>query len=120
MVTEGMLGSQVDKPFKILLKTSNASKYFESNIQNIEATRISSNMYKKTYLKGSLEGVLEAIQVSSLYCHPYSLPLVGSSLESSSPRDKKNKGDNAHKAFMGTLSCGHLPQFIDIWSMNFS
>ena len=35
-----MLGSEVNKLFKILIKTSNAAKFIESDIQNIEAPRI--------------------------------------------------------------------------------
>ena len=34
-----MLGSEVYKPFKILIKTLNAMEYIESDIQNIEALR---------------------------------------------------------------------------------
>ena len=34
-----MLGYQVDKPFKILIKTLNALKYIESDIQNVEILR---------------------------------------------------------------------------------
>ena len=32
-----LLGSQVDKPSKFLIKTSNAREYLKSDIQNIEA-----------------------------------------------------------------------------------
>ena len=32
-----LLGYEVDKFFKILIKTSNASKFIKSDIQNIEA-----------------------------------------------------------------------------------
>ena len=35
-----VLGSEVDKPSKILIKTLNAAKYIELNIQNIKAPRI--------------------------------------------------------------------------------
>ena len=35
----GLLGSEVDKPSEILIKTSNASEYSESDIQNIKAPR---------------------------------------------------------------------------------
>ena len=34
-----MLGSEVDKPSKIFIKTSNATEYIELYIQNIEAPR---------------------------------------------------------------------------------
>ena len=34
-----MMGSKVDKLSKILIKTSNATKYVESYVQNIEAPR---------------------------------------------------------------------------------
>ena len=34
-----MLGSEVDKSFEILIKTSNAVEYIESDIQTIEAPR---------------------------------------------------------------------------------
>ena len=33
----GLLGSEIDKPSKILIKTSNAVKYIELDVQNIEA-----------------------------------------------------------------------------------
>ena len=32
-----LLGTEVDEPFKFLIKTSNTSEYIESNLQNIEA-----------------------------------------------------------------------------------
>ena len=35
-----VLGYKVNKPFKILIKTSNTGKYIEFNIQNTEAPRI--------------------------------------------------------------------------------
>ena len=35
-----LLGSEVDKPSKILIKTSNAAKYIEPDIQNTKAQRI--------------------------------------------------------------------------------
>ena len=34
-----LLVSKVDKPSKILIKTSNAMEYIESEIQNVEALR---------------------------------------------------------------------------------
>ena len=52
---------------------------------------ILSSMKEKTYLQGFLEGVLEAIQVSSLKLYPHSLWMVGSPLQSSSPREKEKK-----------------------------
>ena len=51
------------------IKIANIMEYIESDIQNIEALRTNdppSSMYEKTYLQGFLEGVLKAIQVSSL------------------------------------------------------
>ena len=63
------MGAKVDKSFEFSIKTSNATEYIELDVQNIEAPKkiiLSSIMYEKTYLQGSLEGVLEAIQVSSL------------------------------------------------------
>ena len=62
-------GYEVNKPSKILIKTLNASKYIQFNIQSLrhqEHMILISIMYEKTYLHGSLERVLEAIQVSSL------------------------------------------------------
>ena len=35
--------------------------------------------------------------------------MIGSPLQSSSPREKEKKGENSHKACMGPLSCGHSP-----------
>ena len=52
-----LLGSAIDKPSKILIKTSSVVEYIESHIQNIETLRaddLSSSMYEKTYLQGSL------------------------------------------------------------------
>ena len=37
------------------------------------------------------------------------LRMVGSPLQSSSPREKEKKGENSHKACKGTLSCGRSP-----------
>ena len=34
-----MLGSEVNKPSKFLIKTSNTTKYIESDVQNIEVPR---------------------------------------------------------------------------------
>ena len=48
-----VLGSDADKLFKILIKTSNLVEYIESHIQNIKAPKymiLSSSMYEKTYL----------------------------------------------------------------------
>ena len=64
-----LLGYEVDKPSKILIKILSVAGYIKLDIQNIEAPRkmiLSSIMYEKTYFYISLEGVLEAIQVSSL------------------------------------------------------
>ena len=57
------LGSNVNKPSKILIKTLNTTKYIELDVQNIEAPRIDD---LKMYLQGSLKGVLEAIKVCRL------------------------------------------------------
>ena len=105
-----VLCSQVDKPSKILIKTSNAAKYIESDIQNIETPKIddlSSIMNEKIYLHDYLKGVLEAIQVCSLYQYSHGFRMVGSPLQNSSPREKEKKVENSHQAYMGTLSCGH-------------
>ena len=53
MISIPLLCFEVDKPSKILIKTSNAAEYIESNIQNIEALRIDdpiSSMYEKNIL----------------------------------------------------------------------
>ena len=74
---------------------------------------LSSNMYDETYLPGSLERVLEVVQVSNLKTYPHNLQIVGSPLQSSSLRDKK--------AYMSTtlawapLVVVILSLFIDIW-----
>ena len=39
-----VLGFEVDKPSKILIKTLNVTKYLELNIQNIGRTRINSHI----------------------------------------------------------------------------
>ena len=39
-----VLGSEVDKLYEILIKTSNAAEYIESDIQNIEVPRIDDHM----------------------------------------------------------------------------
>ena len=41
-----MLGSETDKPSKILIKTSNAVKSIESDIQNIETPRLDDPIIK--------------------------------------------------------------------------
>ena len=66
-------------------------------------------MYEKTYLHGFLKGVLEAIKVSSLEWYPHGLRILRSPLHSSSLREKEKKGENSHKACMGTLSCSRSP-----------
>ena len=63
-----------------------------------------SSMYEKIYLHDSLEGVLQAIQVYSLQRYPHNLQMIASPLQSSSPREKEKKGENSHKACMGTFS----------------
>ena len=35
--------------------------------------------------------------------------MVGSPLQSSSPREKEKKGENSQNAYMGTFSCGRSP-----------
>ena len=40
VVKMNWLGSEVDKPSKILIKTLNAVEYIELDIQNTEATRV--------------------------------------------------------------------------------
>ena len=76
---------------------------------HLEHMILSFSMYEKTYLQGFLEGVLEAIQLSSFYWYAHGLRMVGSPLQSSSPREKEKKGHNTHKAYMGTLICGRSP-----------
>ena len=64
-----LLGSKVDKPSQIFVKTSSAMAYIKSDIQNMrhrEQMILSCSIYEKRYLQCSLERVLEAIQVSSL------------------------------------------------------
>ena len=61
---------------------------------------------RKKYLHGSLDGVLEGIQVSSLLRYPHNLWMIGSPLQSSSLREEKKKRDNSLKPCRGTLSCG--------------
>ena len=63
-------------------------------------------MYEKTYLKSFLERVVEVIQVSSLKRYPHGLWMVGSAVQSSLLREIEKKGENSHKAFMGTFSSG--------------
>ena len=63
------LGSKVNKSSQILIKTLNAMKYIESDVKkkrHQEKIILSSNMYDKIYLQGSVEGVLRTSQVSSL------------------------------------------------------
>ena len=64
-----LLGYEIDKSSKILIKTYLQIECIESDIKTSshqEQMILSSSMYEKIYLQGSLEGVLEAIQVSSL------------------------------------------------------
>ena len=60
-----LIDSEVDKIFEILIKTLNATEYIES-LRHQEKIILSSSMYEKIYLQGSLERVLEPIQVSNL------------------------------------------------------
>ena len=67
---------------------------------------LSSSIYEKTYSQGSIEEVLEAIQVSSFKGYPENLFMVRSPLQSSSLREKENKEVDSHKAYISTFSCG--------------
>ena len=92
-LVRSILCYEVDKPSKILIKISNVIEYIKSDIQNLrcqEQMILSSSMYEKPYLQGFLEGVLEAIQVFSLYWYPHNLWMVGSPPQSSS-REKKEE-----------------------------
>ena len=67
-----LLDYKVNKISKILIKTLNALNQWNRLNQMFKTFRhqeqmiLSSSLYEKTYLRGSLEGVIEAIQVSSL------------------------------------------------------
>ena len=53
-----MLGSEVNKSSKILIKTSNAMEYIELDVKILrhqEQMILSSSMYEKIYLHGFLE-----------------------------------------------------------------
>ena len=59
-----MISFEVDKLVKILIKTYNAVNNLNWMFKTLihqEYMILSSSMYEKTYLKGFLEGVLEAI-----------------------------------------------------------
>ena len=86
-----MLGCEVDKPLKILIKSLNVAQYIKLDIQNIEALRKDDHMYEQTYLQCFLERVFQAIQVSTLYQYLDNLWMVGSPLKKSSPREKEKK-----------------------------
>ena len=66
-------------------------------------------MYEKTYLQSSLEGVLKAIQVSSVSRYLYGLLMVGYALQSSLLREKEKKWYNSHKACMSISSYDYSP-----------
>ena len=71
-------------------------------LRHEEQMILSSRMYEKTYLQGSLEGVLKAIKVSRLSQYSHDFWMLGYPLQSSSLREKDKKGENSHKARMGT------------------
>ena len=62
-------------------------------------------MYEKTYLQVSSKEFLKLFKSLA----SSGLRMVGSPLQSSLTREKEKKGENSHKACMGTLSCGHSP-----------
>ena len=118
-----LLGFDVDKPSIFLSKHQMQRKTLNRIFKtpsHQEWIIESSGMNEKTYLHGFLEGVLEAIQVSSLKWYPHGLQMVGSPLQISSPREKEKKGQNSNKACMGTLFFVVLPLFIYIWHEVFS
>ena len=104
--------SEVDKlsnfQSKHQIQQSTLNRIFKI-LRHQEKMILSSKMYDKTYLQGSLEGVLEMIQVSSLLRYLHGLWMVGSPFQISSLREKEKKGENFHKACMSTFSCGHSP-----------
>ena len=106
------LGFYVDKILKFQSKhqmqQKTLNRIFKSPSHQ-EHMILSSSTNEKTYLQGFLKGVLEAIQVSSLLRYPHDLRMVGSPLQSSSPREKEKNGENSQKACMGPLSCGCSP-----------
>ena len=62
VVMKPLICFDVDKLSEILIKTSNAAEFIESDIQNIEAQVkmiLSSNMYEKIYLQVSLKEFLK-------------------------------------------------------------
>ena len=62
------LRSKIDKPPKILIKTTNVAKSIESDIQKLrhqELMILSSSMYEKTYLQCSLERIFKVVQESN-------------------------------------------------------
>ena len=64
-----VLGSEVYKPLKILIKISNTMNTMNQIFKMLwhqEPMILSSSMYEKTYLHDSLEGFLKVEQVSSL------------------------------------------------------
>ena len=63
-----MLRFEFNKPSKILIKKSNAREYIESDIQNVDVSRIDDIiiLYVWENIQVSLEEVFEAIQVSNL------------------------------------------------------
>ena len=63
-----LLGSKVNKLSKILVKTWVEHNILDQKFKTLrhhEQMILSSSTYKKLYLEGSLEGVLDVIQVSS-------------------------------------------------------
>ena len=143
---ERVLGSEVNKPSEFFVKMTNIIEYIESDIQNIEVLRTDdppSSMYEKIYLKGSLEGVLKAIQVSRSYSSVSGKHTISrwldiffsvlyqvekilismlkrfSQVEKILMREIEIIEKDSHKACMGTLSCNCSPLFISICYVDF-
>ena len=81
---------------------------------------LSSSIYEKTYLHGFLKEFLKLFNYLASSSIQKILWMVGSPLQSYSPREKEKKGENFHKVCMGALSCDHFSLFIDIWYVDFS
>ena len=90
-----VLGYEVDKPSKILIKILKIAKYIESNIQNTKAPRkiiLSSNMYEKTYLKVQLKEFLKLLKClasSDMHTITQYLGLLFKALHQESKRRKE-------------------------------
>ena len=104
-----LLGSEVDKIFKILIKTSNAAEYIKSDIQNIKASRIDDPIILVCIRKHTYRVSLWEFLKLFKYLASSSIHTISKIFDRLFKALHQEKGENSHKLCMDTLSCGRLP-----------